>query len=64
MSAFAAECREKAARYAERAAGYRAAGVKDLAHIAREVSIGLSRAAHYMTQLESVEADAAERMQP
>lgn len=63
MSAFADDCREKAARYAERATAYRMAGDSELAEVARNIAIGLAGASSRINQLARMEADAAERMQ-
>lgn len=63
MNGFATDCREKAARMAERAAAYRMAGARDLAAVASRGCAALTNAADAIEQLHRMEADAAERMQ-
>lgn len=64
MSAFADECREKAARFAERAAGYRKAGFPSLANASRIVAISLANAANAMDAVDAIDPDrVVERLQ-
>ena len=55
MSAFSEECRRQAARYAERAAGYRLAGEREFAAKAHGVAIDLGNAAKALETLDLME---------
>jgi len=55
MSAFSEECRRQAARYAEKAAGYRTAGETTLAARCRSIAVDLSDAANNIDLLDQRE---------